>query len=54
MHLCSEMVIEIKDIGIDAFIKDGNECLNEYQAEQKEIERQELAELERLKKKYNK
>ena len=54
MHLCSSIVIEIKDIGTDAFIKDGDECYNEYQINQKEIERQELAELERLKKKYNK
>ena len=54
MHLCSEFVVEIEDVGIDAFIKDGHECLNEYQINQKEIERQELAELERLKKKYNK
>ena len=53
MHLCSSIVIEIKDIGIDAFIKDGDECYNEYQINQKEIERQELAELERLQKKYN-
>jgi len=54
MHLCSEFVVEIEDMGIDAFIKDGHECLNEYQINQKEIEKQELAELERLKKKYNK
>ncbi len=54
MHLCSEIVIEIKDIGIDAFVKDGDECYKKYQEEQKEVERQELAEFERLKKKYNK
>jgi len=53
MHLCSEFVVEIEDVGIDAFIKDGNKCLNEYQKEQKEIEKQELVELERLQKKYN-
>jgi len=45
MHLCSEFVVEIKDMGIDVFIKDGHECLNEYKQEQKEIEKQELAEL---------
>jgi len=54
MHLCSEFVVEIEDMGIDAFIINGHECLNEYQINQKEIERKELAELERLKKKYNK
>lgn len=54
MHLCSGLVIEIKDIGIDAFIKDGDKCLSDYRKEQKEIERQELIELDRLKKKYNK
>jgi len=53
MHLCSSIVIEIKDIGIDAFIKNGDECCNKYQQEQKDIEKRELAELERLQKKYN-
>jgi len=39
MHLCETMVVEIKDIGIDAFIKDGDECYNKYKQEQKEIDK---------------
>ncbi len=53
MHLCLDIVIEIKDIGTDIFIKDGDKCLIEYIKQQKEIEKEELSELNRLKKKYN-
>jgi len=53
IHLCETMVIEINNIGIDAFIKDGDECCKKYQQDQKDIEKRELAELERLQKKYN-
>jgi len=54
IHLMKELVIDINDIGIDAYIEDAHRCYNKYQRKQKEIEKQELAELERLKKKYNK